>query len=75
MKKRVYDKAGMTLLRTEEAEPECGDYCDACGDCIRCNAETPCYYTDDGSHVWVEYEEETCTKTPEVSTPQPKPKP
>ena len=43
--------------RDEEATPECGDYCDACGDCLACQDEDPCYHDDDGRHAWVVYEE------------------
>jgi len=37
MIKHIFDKSGRVLLRTEEAEPECGeDFCDHCGDCLAC---------------------------------------
>lgn len=56
----VYDKTGLTLLREEEATPECGDYCDACGDCLHCYIGDNCY---SGNHVykahfWVIYLDE-----------------
>ncbi len=67
MLKYVYDADSDTLLRTEEAEPVCGDYCENCGDCLHCHADTPC--RNGGSHWWVVYEEgskEPCPKNDEV---------
>jgi len=48
------------IVGEEEAEPVCQeDYCDACGDCLVCYAEDPCYSEgDDASedgHMWVRY--------------------
>lgn len=44
-----------TLLRVEEATPECGeDFCDRCGDCLDCYGSDPC--ANGGEHFWVEYE-------------------
>ena len=37
-------------------------YCDACGDCIVCYGEDPCYFTDDGEHIpQQDYEKEDGT--------------
>jgi hypothetical protein len=61
MKRRVYDKTGVNLLREEEAEPVCGeDFCDRCGDCLHCYGGEDCFYggPDNGAHVWTEYETE-----------------
>lgn len=34
--------------------PICGqDFCDACGDCLACYSSSPCFYTDDGVHIWM----------------------
>ncbi len=38
---------------TEKQAPECGDYCDACGDCLYCYDEEPCFFSEDGKHSWV----------------------
>jgi len=59
MKRYVYDSKGMTLLRIEEAEPECGDYCDSCGACLGCQGEDWCSGDWDcgPEHHWVVYEE------------------
>jgi len=44
--------------RTEaavEADPRCGaDFCDQCGDCLRCYGYDPCGM-DEGYHTWVVY--------------------
>ena len=56
MKKHIYDSSGIKLLRQEEAMPQCGDYCDACGDCLSCYSEDLCPCAEDGKHFWVEYE-------------------
>lgn len=38
------------------ALPECGNYCDSCGDCLACSGNMYCYGTfSDGKHRWVEY--------------------
>ena len=56
MKKHIYDRHGMTMLRVEEADPVCGvNFCDECGDCLACHAER-CW--DGGKPWWVEYEGE-----------------
>ena len=37
--------------------PECGtDFCDRCGDCLKCWPDGPC--GDHPGHLWVKYEEE-----------------
>lgn len=51
----VYDADSDALIRTEEADPACGDYCENCGDCLRCHADAPC--RNGGNHWWVIYEE------------------
>jgi len=53
MLKHIYDEAGEKVLRTEVAEPTCGDLCDACGDCLYCYGEDPC--VEKGTHFWVQY--------------------
>ena len=59
MRRFVYDYKGEKLLKVEEAEPECGeDFCDTCGDCLRCYGGEACYVAADGEHWWVVYEEE-----------------
>ena len=58
MKRHVYSHDGLTLLRVEEANPVCGDHCDACGDCLYCYGENPCLDSKDGQHFWVVYEDE-----------------
>jgi hypothetical protein len=50
----VYSSNGLTFLRFEEGEPECGkDFCDECGDCLACFQDNP--YCN---CRWVKYEEE-----------------
>ena len=59
MLKHIYDDRGETLLRTVEAEPECGeDFCDKCGDCLHCYEGDPCCYREDGQHLWIQYGED-----------------
>ena len=56
MIRHVYDKAGTTLLRDEQAEPKCNvDFCDSCGDCLYCYGEDFC--PGGAGHSWVVYEE------------------
>jgi len=43
------------VYKTEEATPKCGDYCDACGDCLVCHDEDGCERTPDRKHFWVIY--------------------
>jgi len=45
---------GGELYKKCDLTPLCEDYCDCCGDCLSCNGEDPCQYTDDGEHMWVE---------------------
>jgi hypothetical protein len=53
MQKEVWSQFGDTLLRVEDAEPECGqDFCDSCGDCLSCYDGDWC---PRGSHRWIEY--------------------
>lgn len=40
-----------------EAEPRCGDFCDACGDCLGCYWDDPCGQCD-GGHTWFVYADE-----------------
>lgn len=51
------DCLGKTRLRTEDANPVCGDYCDSCGDCLVCYAEDCCLNNNDERHRWIEYED------------------
>ena len=30
--------------------PVCGDFCEACGDCLKCYAEDECHKSEDGQH-------------------------
>ena len=49
------------LDKVLDAVPVCGvDFCDTCGDCLRCSEEDPCYGQPDPemSHFWVEYKED-----------------
>jgi hypothetical protein len=39
-----------------EAAPRCGDHCDACGECLKCCAEDPCFSGGTRDHSWVLYE-------------------
>ncbi len=42
-----------TYRSEERGEPVCGeDFCDACGDCLHCDADAACLY---GEHRWVIY--------------------
>ncbi len=44
------------LLGYEEAgEPACGEFCDACGDCLRCYGGDDCGTHGDWGHTWVRY--------------------
>lgn len=55
--KHIFSYEGDVLIRTEEAEPICGeDFCDSCGDCLACYGDEPCFYNALG-HYWVKYEE------------------
>lgn len=36
---------------------ECGAYCEACGDCMRCFVEDWCYESVDGNHYAAEGDE------------------
>ena len=37
----------------ERGEPVCGeDFCDQCGDCLHCDADSECPH---GQHTWVIY--------------------
>jgi hypothetical protein len=59
MTRFVYtDALPSVLLRTEEAEPECGkDFCDHCGDCLACFGGDWCPNEGrDNEHWWVVYE-------------------
>ena len=58
MIKHIFDNKTLKFIRTEEAEPECGeDFCDSCGDCLVCYGDDPCYGSDPPKpeHYWVEY--------------------
>ena len=58
MTRYIYDPQGEGLLRTEEAEPECGkDFCDNCGDCLYCYGDEECTCSNNGKHHWAEYED------------------
>ena len=42
---------------SDTREYVCGeDFCDACGDCLACYYDDPCYDSADGKHVFVDYE-------------------
>lgn len=61
MKKYIYSEQDSNkLLRIEEAVPECGDYCDRCGECLACFGGDECWNGSEfvGEHFWVEYEDE-----------------
>lgn len=38
--------------------PLCGDYCDACGDCLHCYGEDACGHRGDEGHTWIVYAEQ-----------------
>lgn len=57
MRREHYDETSLRLLWEDEADPQCGDFCDKCGDCLRCYGEDPCAASPDGEHRWVVYEE------------------
>ena len=45
-----------TTVDRVRADPRCGDFCDLCGDCLRCYGNDPCYYDRGiGEHQWVVY--------------------
>ena len=56
---RVYDDKTDRHLGAVRAEPECGkDFCDSCGDCLRCYGGDPCYgfHGDpEAGHEWILY--------------------
>jgi len=56
MKKSIihYQSPGKTFAEIVEAEPECGDFCDTCGDCLYCYPEG--CYNGEQEHLWVEYD-------------------
>lgn len=41
----------------EEREPRCGDFCDRCGDCLKCSDEDSCVLAEDERHRFVVYTE------------------
>jgi hypothetical protein len=49
-----------TLWLKVTATPICGeDFCDACGDCLHCYDDDPCYgHGTGGEHTWVVYAED-----------------
>ena len=55
MKCYLYDKNGIKILKIEDKIPECGDYCDTCGDCLKCFSDDTC--PSEIGHFWVEYED------------------
>jgi len=58
MNANIYNKEGNQLIRQEELTPICNvDFCDRCGDCLRCNWDGPCIMRHD-EHFWVIYGEE-----------------
>lgn len=42
---------------TVNVSPHCGEFCDRCGDCLRCNDDDPCG-TNGGDHVWIVYSDQ-----------------
>lgn len=50
--------SGVTPVGEFEDEVICGDYCDLCGDCVRCFGEDPCVGSEGGGHHLVLYIEE-----------------
>lgn len=60
MKRYVYDRQGINLLRVEEAQPTCHDTCDRCGECLNCFGDDECWVMDQSmpEHFWVVYEDE-----------------
>ena len=51
MTRRVFNAdSPHQLLRTEDAEPKCGDYCDSCGECLFCDGGDECRAQPDGEH-------------------------
>ncbi len=56
MKRTVKDKETGLPFREDEAEPECGDFCACCGECLHCYISDPCDPPDE-EHRWVVYED------------------
>lgn len=40
-----------------ELNPQCNDFCDSCGDCLKCNEEELCALSSDGKHSFVIYDD------------------
>ena len=56
MKKYIFSNQTDTLIKTINAEPQCGiDFCDECGDCLHCYGSVDCSVSEDGEHFWVKY--------------------
>ena len=59
MKRYIYSLRDDSLLRIEEADPECGiDYCEDCVCCMHCFGGVPCPDNREGEHRWVVYEDD-----------------
>lgn len=57
MKRHHFGNLGTQLLHIDEATPACGEYCDVCGDCLKCYGEDPCAGVAGKDHYWVVYED------------------
>ena len=55
MIRRTFHEDG-SFIDEEEAIPECGDYCEHCGDCLYCYSEDGCGGEEGVEHSWVVYD-------------------
>lgn len=53
MKCYIYATDNSEFLGFIDRVPECGDYCEQCGECLTCYAEDVC--TNGGDHHWIAY--------------------
>lgn len=65
----VCDALGTHLRFIEGGSPECGDYCDQCGDCLHCSLTELC---EDGCS-WVMYEGRNSARITELEAAYPNP--
>ncbi len=58
----IYDRKTREFMGTANLVPECGeDFCEQCGDCLKCFGGDICYYTDGhfvGHHFVIYIDEE-----------------
>ena len=56
MKRYTYSITGK-LISVDDVQPQCGDFCDDCGDCLACYGDDECRATTRKEHRWVVYED------------------